>query len=59
MGRHNIRKIYASPALQAEYHALAEEIRALDSGIAIPPPVHEAALDYMRGLVATLRCGEA
>jgi hypothetical protein len=51
----DIRKIYASPALQAEYNELLTEIRSLDSGVPVPPPVHVSALAYMRGLLVSLR----
>jgi hypothetical protein len=51
MTRHGIRKIWAEPKLLAEYHKLADEMR--DRGIAIPPPLHEAAIPYMLDVLAS------
>ena len=55
----DIRKIYADPALIAEYNELEFEIRSLDIGRPIPPPVHVAALDEMRGILRQLQACEA
>lgn len=59
MTTRDIRKIYASKELQAEYNELLTEIRALDSGIPVPPPVHVAALKHMRGILDSLKAGRA
>jgi hypothetical protein len=50
-----IRKIYTDPALMAQYQELADEIRTLDWRAEIPPPVHYAALDHMREVLAQLK----
>ena len=55
MNPRDIRKIYTSPSLQAEYNDLLVDIRSLDSGIPVPPPVHVAAIDQMRGILANLK----
>ena len=55
----DIRKIYASPELQAQYNELLTEIRSLDVGIPVPPPTNVAALDHMRGILHSLKSEDA
>ena len=55
----DIRKIYASPELLARYNDLVTEIRSLDSGIPIPPPVHMTALTELKRILADLQVAEA
>ena len=55
----DIRKIYTDPALIAEYNGLEAEIRSLDAGYPLPPPVHVAAIEEMRGILRALQDCEA